>query len=372
MDRIDITIIGAGVIGLAVAARLARFGKSVLVLEKNMRFGEETSSRNSEVIHAGIYYQSGSLKAKMCARGNPLLYEYCRKNGIKHKNLGKIIVAVNDEELKRLENLQKTGSENGARGLEIVDGKKVKELEPRINCKAGMLSPSTGIMDTHAVMQSLMNEAQSRDAVISFDSEIVAAEKTKKGFILTLKKENYRFETGILINCAGFSCDKVAAMCGIDVDKAGYRIYTSKGEYFRIRGEPKVKRLIYPVPDTGIHSLGIHITPDLTGAIRLGPSAYYVDKVDYSIDDTHRSHFYDEVVKFFPEVKPEDLFPDTAGIRPKLQGPNDGFRDFVIRHEADKGLPGLINLMGIESPGFTGCLAIAEYVEEIVKKECPK
>lgn len=368
MDKVDITIIGAGVVGLAVAARLSSFGKSVVLVEKNMRFGEETSSRNSEVIHAGIYYQPGSLKAKMCVRGNPLMYEFCRKNNIKHKNLGKIIVATTEEEVTRLEKLRKMGAENGAVGLEIVDGRKVKELEPKINVLAGMLSPSTGIMDTHAVMQALLNEARSKNCVESFDSEVIAVEKAKNGYIVTVRKENYRFETGILINCAGFSCDKIAAMCGIDVDKAGYRIYTSKGEYFRMRGEPKVRRLIYPVPDTGIHSLGIHITPDLTGAIRLGPSAYYVDKVDYSIDDSHKSHFYEEVVKFFPEVKPEDLYPDTAGIRPKLQGPNDGFKDFVIRHEADKGLPGLINLMGIESPGFTGCLAIAEYVEDLVKQ----
>lgn len=366
MDHFDVTIIGAGVIGLAVAARLAKPGKQVLVVEKNLRFGEETSSRNSEVIHAGIYYQQGSLKASMCVRGNPLLYEYCRKKNIKHKNLGKIIVATSDEEITRLEKLRKTGTDCGARGLEIIDGRKVKELEPKINVKAAIFSPTTGIMDTHSVMQSLFNDAQANDAVVSFDSEVTAIEKTSNGYAITLKKENYKFETTVLINCAGLGCDKIAAMCGIDIDKAGYRIFTSKGEYFRMRGEPKVKRLVYPVPDTGIHSLGIHITPDMTGAIRLGPSAYYIDKVDYSIDDSHKSHFFEEVVKFFPEVKPEELYPDTAGIRPKLQGPNDGFKDFVIRHEADKGLPGLINLIGIESPGFTGSLAIAEYVEQLI------
>ena len=368
MDKVDITIIGAGVIGLAAAAKLSKPGKSILILEKNIRFGEETSSRNSEVIHAGIYYEPGSLKAKLCVEGNPKLYEFCESHKIKHKRVGKIIVAVTDEEVNGLEKLLKTGQSCGARGLELIDGGKVRELEPEINCRLGMLSPSTGIMDTHGVMQALLNEAQGKDAVISYDSEVVGVEKKNGGFIVTVRKDNYKFETEVLINCAGLNCDKIAALCGIGIDKAGYRINPSKGEYFRLRGKPKVSRLIYPVPGEGVHSLGIHITPDLTGALRLGPSAYYTDKIDYSVDDSSRDIFHMETKHFFPNIKPEDLYPDTAGIRPKLQGPKDGFRDFVIRNEADKGLPGLINLIGIESPGFTACLSIAEYVEQIVKQ----
>lgn len=368
MDRVDIAVIGAGVVGLAVAARLSKPGKPLIILEKNTRFGEETSSRNSEVIHAGIYYEPGSLKGRLCVEGNPKLYEYCAKHGINHRKTGKIIVAVTDDEVKRLEKLQKTGTESGARGLELIDGGKVKELEPEINVKLGMLSPTTGIMDTHNVMQSLLNEAVSKDAMISYDSEVVGMEKKAGGYAFTVKKDNYRFEAETVINCAGLGSDRIAELCGIDIDKAGYRLFPCKGEYFRLRGEPKVRRLVYPVPAAGIHSLGIHITPDLTGALRLGPSAYYVDKIDYSIDDRNKELFYTETKHFFPDVKPDDLYPDTAGVRPKLQGPKDGFKDFVIRHEADKGLPGLINLIGIESPGFTACLAIAEYVENIYKQ----
>jgi L-2-hydroxyglutarate oxidase LhgO len=368
MDKVDVTIIGAGVMGLSIAAKLSKPGRSVLILEKNLRFGEETSSRNSEVIHAGIYYEPGSLKAELCVEGNPKLYEFCETHKIKHKRVGKIIVAVTGEEVEALQKLLKTGQSCGARGLELIDGRKVRALEPEINCRLGMLSPSTGIMDTHGVMQALLKDAQDKDAIISFESEVIGIEKKSSGFVVTVRKDNYKFETNVLVNCAGLNCDKIAALCGIDIDKAGYRIHPSKGEYFRMRGKPKVSRLIYPVPGEGIHSLGIHVTPDLTGALRLGPSAYYTDKIDYSIDDSNRDMFYRETKHFFPDIKPEDLYPDTAGIRPKLQGPKDGFRDFVIRHEADQGLPGLINLIGIESPGFTACLSIADYVEQIVNK----
>ena len=367
MDKVHVTIIGAGVVGLAVASKLSKPGKSILILDKNLHFGEETSSRNSEVIHAGIYYEPRSLKAQLCVEGNPKLYEFCETHKIKHKRLGKIIAAVSNEEVEGLKKLLINGLSCGARGLELVSGAKVNELEPEINCQLGMLSPSTGIMDTHGVMQALLNVAQSKDAIISYDSEVIGVEKKDGGFIVAVKKDNYKFETEILINCAGLNCDKIAALCGIGIDKAGYRINPNKGEYFRLRGKPKVSRLIYPVPGEDVHSLGIHITPDLTGALRLGPSAYYTDKIDYSVDDSSRDIFYMETKHFFPNIKPDDLFPDTAGIRPKLQGPKDGFRDFVIRHEADKGLPGLINLIGIESPGFTACLSIAEYVENLVK-----
>jgi L-2-hydroxyglutarate oxidase LhgO len=369
MEKFDITVIGAGVAGLAIAARLARPGRKLAVLEKNLSFGQETSSRNSEVAHAGIYYPSGTLKAKLCVRGNHLLYRYLQHKGIRHKQLGKLLVATTAEETKALEKLYLNGLANGAAELELLSSTQVKELEPDLDVFAAIFSPRTGILDTHGLMAHLAKDAEQNGALCAYGSEVVALDSQENGFAVTVKREALHFQTRVVINAAGHAATKIAALTGMGVNNAGYRLHYCKGQYFRVRRPIGVRHLIYPVPPLSGHSLGIHITPDLAGEIRLGPDAHYVDAIDYSVDENARGQFFASVQRFIPGLREDDLSPDTAGVRPKLQGPADGFRDFVIRHEAEQGLPGLINLIGIESPGLTSCLAIAEYVEELLQHD---
>ncbi len=368
MENIDITIIGAGVIGLAVAARTANSRRSVAVLEKHSRFGQEISSRNSEVIHSGIYYPPGSLKARLCTAGNPLLYTYCEQAAVSHARPGKIIIATTPPEVRQLEELYHNGRENHVPGLTLLDQSEVNTLEPEIQCLAGLYSPSTGIIDTHALMHKLSLAAEAQGALITYDSELSGLEKTDSGFKITLKKEGFQFKSRVVINCAGLASDYVAELAGINPKKAGYGLHYCKGDYFRTSKTLKVERLIYPVPTLQGRSLGIHLTRDLGGGIRFGPDATYVNGLDYIVDENKKNSFCDAARRYLPRLWPEDLYPDTSGIRPKLQGPDDGFRDFVIRHEADRGLEGLINLIGIESPGLTCCLSIADMVEDLVRE----
>jgi L-2-hydroxyglutarate oxidase LhgO len=366
LDKVDITIIGAGVIGLAIAENLSNKNTSCIILEKNSKFGQETSSRNSEVIHSGIYYQNNSLKAKLCVEGNRLLYQYCKKHSIPHLNLGKILVATNEDEIEDLENLKKNAANNGVENLKLLSKREIRTLEPDVQATDGLLSPSTGIIDTHKLMQSLLCRAQDQGTIISYDSEVSSIERLKEGFRLTVKKDNYRFDTNILINAAGLNSDVMASLTGIDIDKHKYILNYCKGHYFRTRQKFNIKKLIYPVPTQHIHSLGIHLTLDLAGGLRFGPDAHYLKKIDYSMDDRHRNDFHTAIKKYLPQIELESLYADTCGIRPKLQGADDGFKDFVINNEETKGFPGLINLIGIESPGLTSSLAIAKYVQEML------
>jgi L-2-hydroxyglutarate oxidase LhgO len=370
--RADITIIGAGVIGLAIAAQIASQHKAVYVLEKNERFGQETSSRHSGVIHSGIYYPYGSLKAKLCVEGNRLLYELCRKHGIGHQKLGKLIVATDDDEIMQLEELRERGQGNGAVGLKIISRRELKRLEPNVEGVAALLSPSTGIVDSHALMEHFAARAREGGAEIACRKRVVGIEKASDGYRVTVaedEKDRFSFTTCILINCAGLYCDKIAELVGIDIGSAGYRLHYCKGEYFTVGNSKSklVRRLIYPVPEVKGTGLGIHVTLDLEGRMRLGPNTQYVDSIDYSVDSRHKDSFYDSAKKILPFIDYEDLEPEMAGIRPKLQGPRDDVRDFVIRDEVDKGLPGFINLIGIESPGLTASPAIARYVAQLVE-----
>ncbi|MBI2830950.1 MAG: NAD(P)/FAD-dependent oxidoreductase [Chloroflexi bacterium] len=370
-DKADITIIGAGVVGLAVSAETARRGREIYVLEKNDAFGQETSSRNSEVIHAGIYYPEGTLKARLCVEGNRLLYELCEKYGIPFATLGKLIVAAGDEELGELDHLLKQGRKNGAQGLRMLSRRELKEMEPNVEGAAAILSPSTGVIDSHALMRCYVSKATEGGAKIAYRSRVTVIEKLSDGYRVTVEDTEgvSSFETSVLINCAGLYCDKIAALAGIDIDMAGYRLRYCKGEYFSVDGGKSrmVKRLIFPVPPPGIAGVGIHVTFDISGRMRLGPSIEYVDGINYAVDSRHKPLFYDSVKSFLPFIEYDDLQPEMAGIRPKLQGPGEPVKDFVIRDESDKGLPGLINLIGIESPGLTASPAIARYVREIVK-----
>jgi L-2-hydroxyglutarate oxidase LhgO len=370
--KADITIIGAGVVGLAIAAQLAHHDRVVYVLEKNERFGQETSSRHSGVIHSGIYYLAGSLKAKLCVEGNHLLYELCRKHGIGYKKLGKLIVAASDEETGQLQELKEKGRRNGAVGLKIISRGELKEMEPNVEGVTVLLSPSTGIIDSHALMEYFVARAKDSGAEIAYRKKVVGIEKVSDGYKVAVEendKGKFSFTTHVLINCAGLQCDKIAELAGIDIDKAGYRLHYCKGEYFSVgNGKNRlVKRLIYPVPEVKGTGLGVHVTLDLEGRMRLGPNTEYVDGIDYSVDSRHKDYFYGAAKKMLPFIEYEDLEPETAGVRPKLQGPGDDVRDFVIRDESDKGLPGLINLIGIESPGLTSSPAIGKYVAGLVK-----
>jgi L-2-hydroxyglutarate oxidase LhgO len=368
----DITIIGAGVVGLAIAARVADRNKSVYVLEKNERFGQEISSRHSGVIHSGIYYPQGSLKAKLCVEGNHLIYELCQKHGIGGKKLGKLIVAISDEETEQLQELKERGRRNGAAGLKIISRNELKKLEPNVEGVAALLSPWTGIIDSHALMEYFAARAKEGGAEIACRKEVVGIEKVSDGYEITVEendKDKFSFATHILINCAGLYCDKIAEFAGIHVDKAGYRLHYCKGEYFSVGGGKNklVKRLIYPMPEVKGTGLGVHATLDLEGRMRLGPNAEYVDSIDYSVDSRHKDSFYELARKMLPFIEYADLDPEMAGIRPKLQGPGEDVKDFVIKDESDKGLPGFINLIGIESPGLTSSPAIARYVAGLVK-----
>ena len=368
--KAGITIVGAGVVGLAIAAQLARKDREVYILEKNETFGKETSSRNSEIIHAGIFYPEGSLKAETCVEGNAMLYELCHIYGIGCSKIGKLIVATDNEEIKELEALLQQGRRNGVKDLTMLTVEEVGELEPNVKAIAAIFSPSTGIIDLHALMRYFLHRAEDEGAKIAYNSKVIGIERLPDGYEVTVENGSgiFSFITGVLINCAGLNSDKIAQLAGIDINRAGYRLYYCKGEYFSVGNSKNrlIKRLIYPVPETA--EMVIHVTLDLEGSMRLGPSARYVDEIDYKVDESQKGVFCRAVKAFLPFIEDDDLEPEMAGIRPKLQGPGEGFRDFVIEHEQDKGLPGFINLIGIESPGLTSAPAIAKHVETMVNE----
>jgi L-2-hydroxyglutarate oxidase LhgO len=364
LAEIDVAIIGAGVIGLATACEVAQGKKEVFVLEKNRTFGLETSSRNSEVIHAGIYYPEDSLKAKLCVEGRNLLYRLCDDHNIAYKKSGKIIVAADENEVGWLGELYEQGRKNGIDDLVLLSRTKVKELEPNIEARAGLLSPSSGILDSHTLLKFLYSQAREKGAEFVFGTEVIGIEIAGAKYKVQIKDRDgiSAFVAHVVVNCAGLNSDRIAQLAGIDIAKAGYKLHYCKGEYFSLDSKYRnlVSRLIYPTPEHVGH--GIHWRQGLDGRVLLGPSAHYVGAIDYSVDETHKQYFYNSAKRFLPFLELEDLAPESAGIRPKLQGPGDDFRDFVITHEEKAGFPGLINLIGIESPGLTAALAIARYV----------
>ena len=371
MEKVTITIIGAGVIGLAIAQELSRYHQDIFVIEKSARFGQETSSRNSEVIHSGIYYPAGSLKASLCVEGRRLLYEFCSTHALACKMIGKLIVACNEQEIQELHALCAQGLANGVQGLRILSRQEIKEMEPQVNAIAALYAPSTGIIDSHGFMQILESQCKDRRCQIAYATELTAADKVIDGYALTVKDKGggeFKFLTRVLINCAGLHSDKVARMVGIR--RPEHTLWYSKGDYFRV--QPKkaslINRLIYPVPKKEGSGLGIHATLDLAGGLRLGPDDEYVKDIEYRVDPKKQKTFYESVCSFLPFIEYSDLNPDMAGIRPKLQGPGEAFRDFLIQEESRNGFPGLINLIGIESPGLTASLAISRFVKSLLEQ----
>jgi L-2-hydroxyglutarate oxidase LhgO len=300
-----------------------------------------------------------------------MLYELCESNRIPFKRLGKLTVAIGEEQIDEIEKLMKQGTDNGVEGMKFLDGHEVKKLENNVEVEQALITPSTGILEPDELMNHFFAILRKNGAVLATETEVTGLEKTDRGYKIggTSVGQKFDVHAKTVINCAGLYSDRVAAMAGLDVDRIGYRLHIAKGDYYRVSGKPLVKMLVYPVPKGA--GLGIHLTPDLTGSIRLGPNAYYVDKIDYSVESGDKE-FREDVAKFVPKIVEHEIRPDSSGIRPKLQGPNDGFKDFVIRHESDRGLFGLINLVGIESPGLTGAPAIAEFVSEIVENEIKK
>jgi len=370
LAEIDVAIIGAGVIGLAAAGEIAQRGEKVFVFEKNHSFGLETSSRNSEVIHAGIYYPEDSLKTRLCVEGKSLLYELCNRHSIAYKKLGKIIVAASENETTQLEKLCEQGRKNGVEDLMLLSQTELKKLEPNVEARAGLLSPSSGIMGSHTLLKFLYSQARGKGAEFAFGTEVVGIERMRAKYRVEIRDREgiSTFISRVVINAAGLNSDRIARLAGIDVDKAGYKLHYCKGEYFSLSSKYRnvVNRLIYPTPEQAGH--GIHVTVGLDGRVRLGPNARYVEEVDYRVDGTQKKAFYNSVQRFLPHIELEDLAPEFAGMRPKLQGPGEDFQDFVIAHEERTGFPGLINLIGIESPGLTASPAIAGYVGEVLRE----
>lgn len=370
---VNITIIGAGVIGLAIAQRLSGRYDNIIVLERHDSFGKETSSRNSEVIHSGIYYPSGTMKAKFCMEGRVLLYELCQNNKIPYKKTGKLIVATEKEEIGHLDKLLAQGRSNGLKELRILSRQELKKMEPNIDGMCAAYSPETGILDSHRLMQYLFNAAKDKGAIVAYNSEVVGIEKENTTYKIRVSNNNdiNIIKTRFLINCGGLSSDNIAHMAGIDIEKCMYKLNYCKGQYFRVMGKNNgiISRLVYPVTNHKSGGLGIHATLDLSGGLRLGPDAEYlkIRTLDYTVDSSKRYNFYISARKMLPFIDESELFEDMAGIRPKLQIDGGGFRDFVIKEESENGLSGFINLIGIESPGITASLAIAKYVENLVK-----
>jgi L-2-hydroxyglutarate oxidase LhgO len=368
MADTGVAVIGAGVVGLAVAARLAPSAE-VVILERRARHGQETSSRNSEVIHGGMYYPTGSLKARLCVDGNRRLYELCARHGVPHARVGKIITAMNADELPRLDELLRLGQANGVE-MSRLTGDETRALEPHVPSVGALLSPNTGIVSAHALMDCLLHLAREAGALLQPRAEIVGLAREGAEWRLTVREghEEGSLSAERVVNAAGLEADTIAGLAGIDLDAAGYRQHFWKGSYFSVRSSKAhiVSRLVYPVP--GHVSLGVHAVVGLEGRLRFGPDAEYLpDRVlDYKVDESKRAAFAASVRRLVPEIQDDDLEPDMAGIRPKLQGPGQGVRDFVIAEESGRGLPGLVSLIGIDSPGLTSALSIAEEVAQLL------
>jgi len=364
MDRTDIVVAGAGVVGLAIARALAMAGREVVILEREDRFGSVTSSRNSEVIHAGIYYPAGSLKARLCVEGRRLLYHYCATRRVEHRSCGKIIIAHHADQIPDLEALAAKGRENGVDDLELLSGACVRTIEPELKASAGLYSPSTGIIDSHGLMLSLLGEAQDRGAVIAYRTEITAAIPTGAGIQIAVNgEEQPSLHANLLINAAGLTAPDLARRIeGLPAD-AIPPSWLARGCYFTVSGRVPFHRLIYPLPEPG--GLGIHLTLDLAGQARFGPDVEWIDRVDYAVDPGRAAAFADSIRRYWPDLDGARLSPAYSGIRPKLSGPGMPAADFHITGpEANGNLP-VINLFGIESPGLTASLAIAEHVETL-------
>jgi L-2-hydroxyglutarate oxidase LhgO len=366
MDYVETLVIGAGVVGLAVARSLARRGREVVLVEASDMIGTGTSSRNSEVIHAGIYYPTGSLKARLCVAGKHALYDYCDTRGISYRRCGKLIVATDDGQIAELEALKRKAEANGVFDLRWLTRYEALDLEPQLHCVAALLSPSTGIIDSHGLMLSYQGEAEEHGVMLAFNSPVSRAHVENDGIVVeTGGAEPMRLKARYVINAAGLAAQDIARRIdGIRPDSLP-GCYYAKGNYFVLSGmKPPFSRLIYPVPEPG--GLGTHVTIDLGGQMRFGPDVEWIEKIDYTVDPRRGDKFYAAVRRYWPGLPDGAIQPGYAGVRPKLSAAGGKADDFVIQGADAHGAPGLINLFGIESPGLTASLAIGEHVAEMV------
>lgn len=374
--RWDAIVVGAGVVGLACAERLARGGRSVVVIERHESFGRETSSRSSQVVHAGLYYPKGSWKARLCVAGRRLLHDWCARKGVEARAIGKLVVASDDADIGALDALAERARDNGVEDLERLGAREIALREPDVIAREALWSPSSGIVDAHALMASLVAEARaSARCDVAYRHEVIAVSRAGSEHALRVRDASggeSEVRAPVVVNAAGLSADELSSAAGIDVDAARYRQRWVKGRYCRVRRRegrgPRVRSLVYPVPPPGLTGLGVHLTLELDGGMRLGPDVEVLEarRMDVRVPDELASSFHAAASRFLRGLALEDVVPDQAGIRPKLVASEGEVRDFVIAEESARGLPGWVSLVGIESPGLTASLAIAERVGELV------
>ena len=363
----DLTIIGAGVVGLSIAKSCSELGMSVVVLEKDSRAGEGISSRNSGVIHAGIYYPNESLKTKFCLSGNKLLYDYAKAKNIEHKRIGKYIIASSKDELEKLEGIYKKGILNSVT-LDFLTKEKMKSIYPDLNVEAGIYSPNTGIIDVPELINALEGDIQHNNGLVSLNTKFISAQKNSSGFTISCDDGNkFLINSKYLINASGLNSDLISQK----IDTLNKKYYSSikyaKGHYFKYSGSHPFTTLVYPLASES--SSGLHVGFDLSGQIRFGPDITWVDDIDYSFDDSLKDNFMISIKKYWPDIDSEKLQPDYVGIRPKLQNMDEKMKDFSICDSKVHGVEGLINIQGLESPGITSSLAIGEYVKHIINSK---
>jgi L-2-hydroxyglutarate oxidase LhgO len=364
VEEVDCIVVGAGVVGLAVARALALAGREVIILEAAEGIGTETSSRNSEVIHAGIYYPANSLMARFCVEGRRRLYSYCEEKGVPHRNCGKLIVATNEQEDALLAGIKQRAETNGVEGMRILAREEAVAMEPALRCTSALLSPMTGIIDSHAFMLALQGDAENAGAVPVFFSPVLGGRMIDRKIEIDVGgADPMTLRCRLLVNSAGLHAPDLArSIVGMPAARVPPAYY-AKGNYFTLAGRSPFSRLIYPVPVPG--GLGVHLTIDLGGQARFGPDVEWIDSIDYTVDPSRSDGFYEAVRRYWPGLKDGALQPGYAGIRPKIVPRGAPAQDFVVQGPQTHGVAGLINLFGIESPGLTASLAIAEHVLEV-------
>jgi L-2-hydroxyglutarate oxidase LhgO len=362
MDTVDAVVIGAGVVGLAVARALALRGRETLIFEARSQFGTETSSRNSEVIHAGIYYPRGSLRARFCVAGRDQLYAFCASNGVSHRRCGKLIVATSDTQLKELERIRSAAQANGV-ALSVLSRDEALTLEPQLSCLGALRSPLTGIIDSHEYMLTLLGHAQSHGAMLVCDSRVTRMQSQSDGIVIGINGDESILLARSVINSAGLNAPQVARLMSELPANCVPTPHLAKGNYFGLAGRSPFKHLVYPVPERG--GLGVHLTLDLAGQARFGPDVQWIEELNYDVDPRRADRFYAAIRNYWPALPDNALVPAYAGIRPKITGPTEPAADFRIDGPQFHGIPGLVNLFGIESPGLTSSLAIADHVAEL-------
>ena len=366
MEHLDCVVIGAGVVGLAVARAMALARREVFILERTEGIGPEASSRNSEVIHAGLYYPSGSLKARLCVRGRDLLYDYCQLRGVRYDRIGKLVVASDQSEVPRLEEIRRQGEVNGVDDLHWLEKEDANRMEPLLRCEAALHSPSSGIVDSHGLMEALLSDAEEHGAILALNSPVEGGRVSDSGIVLEIGGSDPMIAgCRTVINCAGIHAQETAGSLEGFPSRTLPPLFMCKGNYFSFSGKAPFSHLIYPLPDES--GLGIHLTFDLAGQVRFGPDAQWVDEIDYHVDEGRAESFYTAVRRYWPDIPGGTLHPGYSGIRAMVRGPGEDVADFVIQDSGDHGVPGLINLFGIESPGLTASMAVADEVAERVE-----